>query len=380
MGENRTINICQLASGDLWAGAEVQMYTLSSSLSRIPEVKLLAVVLNEGRLSERLRQSGVEVIVIDETKHSFVSLRNELIKVLNGRNIDILHSHRYKENLLAAWVRRKCQIKYLVQTVHGIEERRTGIIKLKSRLTTLINIYNSQRHFDRVIAVSSEIKKRLENQYRSDQIVMIHNCIEVSNLAPIKSPSLVKAELKIDAGNLIVGTVGRLVPVKGYEIFLQMAKILVTNHRNLTFLLVGDGPLKRELEKMAGDIGLGGRVLFTGFREDVLSMVNCLDLFVMSSYHEGIPMALLEAMALKKAVVSTAVGGIMEVIENGISGLLVKSGDPQLLAEACESPLDSAEFRQRLGCAAATRINREFSIDNQLRETLIMYQELIEKD
>jgi L-malate glycosyltransferase len=379
MAANGTINICQIASGDLWAGAEVQMYTLASSLSLIPEVNLLCVVLNEGKLSEKLRQADIKVIVIDERVHSFAALRNKLVAVLDGQNIDIIHSHRYKENLLAAWVKRKCHIKYLVQTVHGIDERRTGLRKLKSDVTSLINRHYSRKHFDKVIAVSAEIKQQLEASYRPDQLVMIHNCIDTAKVTPTKLPALMKAELNIPDDALVIGSVGRMVPIKGYEIFLQMAKLLTAKRRDLVFILAGDGPLLDELEKMAADLGLRDQVKFLGFREDILDIVNCLDIFVMSSYHEGIPIALLEAMALNKAVVSTAVGGIMEVLEDGVSGLLVKSGDPIALADACEKVLGSAELRRLLGNEAAKRVKQEFSIESQLNETFGLYRELMER-
>jgi glycosyltransferase involved in cell wall biosynthesis len=168
-----------------------------------------------------------------------------------------------------------------------------------------------------------------------------------------------------------------MVPIKAYDLFLSMAKEILKANSQARFMLVGDGPQKQLLRDMAEKMNIADRVIFPGFRDDIVDIINAFDIFVISSFHEGVPMALLEAMALKKAIVSTAVGGIREVIQDGVSGLLVPSQKPQALSDACLRILGDSNLRHRLEAAASRRIDEEFSIDT-LRERIIrLYNEVV---
>ena len=376
MGTNRKIKICQLISGDLWAGAEAQMFTMVKGLRDIPDLSLSAIILNEGRLAEKLREEPFDVTVIDERKNGFRAILKELQKTLAGRNIDIVHSHRYKENILAGMLKKKGHVGHLVQTVHGLFEKLSGIKKIKMATISQINYYFSRRYFDRIVPVSFDIKNGLAGRLDSAKMTVIHNAINAGSIKANRGVSAVKAELNIEPKQPVIGTAGRLVPIKGYDLFLDMAKIILETRPDAVFWLIGDGPLKQQLQARAANLDLSDKVKFLGFRDDIVDLLNCLDIFVISSHHEGIPMVLLEAMALKRAITATAVGGINEIIENGKSGILVNPGDAPALAQACLGILDDDNRRQTLGDGAASRIAEEFSIDIQTRRMLELYREV----
>lgn len=379
MGRHETIKVAHLISGDLWAGAEAQAYTMICSLASVPELELSAIVLNQGKLADLLTQSGIRVSVIDETTHGFFGLYRAIGKELTDHPVDILHSHRYKENILAAMVKGKGSPKKLVQTIHGITELFSGVKGLKVGLYNRLNRFVTGRCFERILPVSQDIAKSFCARFAQARVVTIHNAVEVAKVAPSRTAELVRREWGISPDYLIVGTVGRMAPVKNYELFLESARLIRKQNPQVVFVLAGDGPQKSRYEALARDLGLADAVRFLGFRHDVWDVLNALDLFVMSSHHEGIPVVLLEAMALGKACVSTEVGGIGEVIEPGVSGILTRPGDAAAMAIACRELLENPADRQRLGAAAKRRIAQEFATDRQRERLTALYREILER-
>ena len=378
MGTDKKIEVCHLISGDLWAGAEVQMFTLVMSLKKESALNVSAIVLNMGKLAANLGDSGIEVLVVDESQNNFFQTLSLIKKALKEKKIDILHTHRYKENILGALLKKYGIIQRLVQTVHGLGEEFHGFKLLKARLYSYLDLYFTKKYFDKILTVSSDIQNELNGRIESDRLITIHNAVNMGNLTVNKTPDEIKKELGIEENQPVIGTAGRIVPVKGYDIFLKMAEIILEKMPEVRFLLVGDGPLKNELENKARAMGLEGKVLFPGFREDIIVVLNCFDIFVISSYHEGIPMVLLEAMGLRKAIVATAVGGVKEIITNNVSGLLTESGDAPALAEACLKILNDVNVRNKLQKGAIDRVNEEFSAKIQGTRVLNLYREIMD--
>ncbi len=371
------MRICHLISGDLWAGAEVQAYTLMRSLKTVPGLDLDAIVLNEGRLYERLCETGIDVSIVREKQHGFFAIKSIISRRLRGQSIDILHTHRYKENVIGGLVRGRSAITGLVQTVHGMQEELHGLKSLKMKFYMSLNDDLTRRRFSKIIAVSNEIKRRLDEKFGEKKVVTIHNAVDADLIEICRTAEEIKRELGIGGNQIVVGSAGRLVPVKAYDSFLKAAVIILRKRPNTAFVIVGDGPLGNELKKSAAELGIGANVIFTGFRDDVLDLVNALDVFVVSSIHEGIPMSALEAMAMNKVVVSTAVGGMPEIIEDNVSGLLAKPGSPEALAERCLAVIEDRKLRSDIEKNARARIEQKFSVERQRDQVLRLYKEVI---
>ncbi len=377
MGKDGEIRVCHLISGDLWAGAEVQAFTLIRTLSTVADIDISAVILNDGELSEKLHEEGIEVSIIDERKHNFFKIKSLLSRILEGGKIDILHTHRYKENVLGGLVKSRCEIKGLIQTVHGVQEGFSGIKHLKMMFYMNLNDNLTRKRFSKIIAVSHDIEMRLCEKFGKQKVVTIHNAVDASLINPSRPAEEIKRELGIGEGQTVIGSAGRLVPVKGYDVFLKAAKLILRKRPKTIFVIAGDGPLKEELCEMATSLGIGTNVIFTGFRDDVLDLVNAFDIFLVTSVHEGVPMSVLEAMAMRKTVVSTAVGGIMEIIEDNVSGLLADPGSPDALADHCLTVLEDRELRSNIGRNAERRIAQEFSTDRLRNRVLRLYEEIV---
>ena len=379
MDSHEKIRVCHVASGDLWAGAEVQVYNLVSALHKVPTIDVSVVLLNSGRLADELVARGVEVKVIEESRNRFPAILRQADQWLAERAVDILHSHRFKENILSAMLKRRERARYLIQTVHGLPEPERGINKVKALIYGMVARRSTRRYADRVVAVSNDIGRVLNAMLDESRVIVVRNSVDIPAGVGSGERERIRSECHIAPEHLLIGTAGRFKPVKAYDHFLQAARIVADQLPNARFLIAGDGPLRQELEELAKHLGLADRVVFTGYRNDILAILASLDLFVMSSRHEGIPVVLLEAMALSKPVVVTAVGGMVEVIESEKSGLLVEAGNPRELARACLRLLENPELRRRIAEEGARRVKTEFTRDQQCRRVVALYEQLMTK-
>jgi glycosyltransferase involved in cell wall biosynthesis len=199
----------------------------------------------------------------------------------------------------------------------------------------------------------------------------------MTEIKPSKTPKEIKEELNLEENQPVIGTAGRMVPIKGYDLLLEAARKILDKNPRVGLLIAGDGPLLNELKQKTEKLGIDGNVQFLGFRNDITNILFCLDIFVMSSHNEGIPMVLLEAMTLQKPVVSTAVGGIKEVITDNISGRLVEPGNTDALAKGCLELLQNPQTRMKLAEGARKRIKEEFSSERLTERMVRLYQSLM---
>lgn len=371
------MKVCHLISGDLWAGAEVQALGMMRALKNSSEIELQAVVLNQGELVERLRKIGVPVLVLDEAQLGFAQIKRQLRDYLRAYPAEILHSHRYKENLLGWLVKKPADVRRLVQTVHGVQERFSGLQSVKMLVNTRVNQFVSRR-FDMILPVSEDIRRTLTARLGPVPMTTLHNAIDLDQVTPSRPRDAVRRELGIRPEQPLVGVIGRLVPIKGIDQFLHAAARVSAQLADCRFLVIGDGPQRAEYEVLNRELGLADVVRFTGFRADIPDLLSALDLFVISSHHEGISMVLLEAMALRRACVATSVGGTPEVLESGVSGVLVPAGNPEAAASTWLELLRDSTQRQRFGDAARTRVEAEFSLPTLQARLLSVYRELLE--
>jgi len=362
-------------SADLWAGAEVQLATTAAYLVEQPGVRLTAVLLNEGPLARELRCLGVPVTVVDERRTGAVGIVRFLTRFLEAHDIDLVHTHRYKDNVLGTIAAKLARVPHVIRTVHGLREPMTGWNGLKFSLYEMLDTAALRCFADLVVAVSKRMADTLRAAgFRPALVTHIHNGIDLRSAAATRRPEEVRRELGIDPRALLIGTAGRLSPVKGHAALLQAARLILRHHPGAKFLVVGGGPLEAELLASAARLQVDGACLFPGPRTDVLDLMSAMDIFVLPSLSEGIPMALLEAMALGKPVVATAVGGVPEVVRHGVSGLLVEPGDERALADACLDLARDRAWAARLGAGARRAVEEEFSHERSGQAIVEVYR------
>lgn len=349
---------------------------LLKAFQRNKEISISAIFLNEGRLADETRQSGIDVCVLPETQYNFFQIFSRASQFLRHKNVRVLHSHRYKENLLAAFLARRCGVPVHVTSKHGAPEPFTGWPRYKQGLIEMLDRFVARYSTDCVVGVSEELRRYLTTYLPAAKVVTIHNGIDEERVFSLFSPAQAKQRLGISAECWVVGTAGRLDSIKRLDIFLGAAREIAIAHPNSKFLLSGEGKEEMRLRKLAAALDLQDHVLFLGHRDDVYDVLRAMDIFVLCSDHEGLPMALLEALYLAIPVVARPVGGIPEVIENGVTGVLLDSTDPSVVAKEWMRLLTDADRRIEIARAGRRLVADRFSIKKSADEVSRLYQSL----
>jgi len=359
------IKVLLLASGDLWAGAEVMVHQLVLGLVKTDFVDLLVILMNKGRLADELARLGVKVEIVDELGYSFARTIGIIQKLVWDFSPNVIHSHRYKENVLAWCVSRGRAGCTLVATQHGMPESLRSL-SITERLRTSFFFRLLSTSFAQTVVVSEEMQRTLVNccGFSKKNTTVIHNGITISELVVAKR-----------TGRLVVGSAGRLFPVKDFSLLINIARSVVEKNNTIDFVLAGDGPELAMLEDKVGRYGLDGRFRFLGHQEDMDSFYAGLDLYINTSIHEGIPMSVLEAMSYGLPVVAPKVGGFPEIVDEGVCGFLVEGRHPEKFAHAILR-LSSFEERRRMGQAARERAIASFSQEVMVQRYIQLYNEL----
>jgi glycosyltransferase involved in cell wall biosynthesis len=311
----RPLKVLHVISGDLWAGAEVQAYTLITNLQKQPGIEIAAALLNEGELTQRLRATGASVTVFDERRLGWLQITAGLRALMDGWQPDIVHTHRSKENVLGALANRFGRNVPSIRTAHGASERAPRGLKARGRhaLIGSLDLWCARYAQQKVIAVSGQLGVKLAEALPPGKIVVIENGVDPDAVLSQRHP----VEFRVrepDATH--IGIVGRLVPVKRVDLFLAMAASLCRDapQQRWRFHVFGDGPLRDSLRALANELGLASVLTFHGHRTDSIACMAALDAVVMCSDHEGLPMTALEAIVVGTPMVAHAVGGLTEVL------------------------------------------------------------------
>jgi glycosyltransferase involved in cell wall biosynthesis len=371
------MKVCHLASGDLWAGAEVVTFTLLSILRSFRELELSVIVLNHGELQRRLESLNLPVSTIPESQFNSFQLQRMIRDVLNEQKIDILHTHRYKENVLGSYARKHTQVQRHVVTVHGMPEPFVGMKNAKIQFYHWLDYRAMRRSADRVIAVSDDINRSLTKTLGPGKLITVHNGVPMPDPSILQSRSRMRKRLGIEDGEVVIGSVGRMTSVKAYDVLLKAFHLLAERRGNSRLVLMGDGPLRESLERFARSLGVGDRVTFTGFVPDATSMLPILDIFVLSSLHEGISISLLESQAMGIPAVVTNVGGNSEVVLDGINGLLAEPNQPESIANLCHKLIIDPVLRANYGNAGRVRVAEFFSEKSMGNGVFDVYKEIL---
>jgi len=368
------LRIMQLASGDLWAGAEVQFFTLCQALVQRDDVILHAVVLNEGELAARLRALGVALLVLDETQLTALQIFKELRRVICQWRPQVLHTHRFKENVIGGIVAASAGVPSL-RTLHGAPEEATSWRDLRHQLIRCLDVGTGRFVQKRVVAVTEDLRRKLLVDYPPHHIVTVPNGIAFDALDAEPAPQV--------EGNYLVGIVGRLTEVKRVDLFLQMAQLLLRDADcELFFLVIGGGPMQAALEQLAHQLGIGERVRFLGHVSPSAGWIRALNVLVMCSDHEGMPMTLLEAMRLRTPIVAHRVGGLAELLapqgdQGECYGELVADHSAQGYADAVRRLLADPEATSRTAELAWNRVTQNFSAQANADRFVSLYRELV---
>jgi glycosyltransferase involved in cell wall biosynthesis len=353
-------------------GAEAVILNLSRMLNEGPHRSVVGVFLNSSnpnlQLHESASREGIESHVIPCSGRLDRGAIRRIRELAAEMGADVVHAHGYKADLYVYFALRRSRMA-LVSTCHtwyDVHEQ-DYFYGFVDRLIL--------RSYGKIVAVSEGVREYLLRAgVRADKISMIRNGIDLRTFD--RASAVAKDELGWSAYPL-VGLVGRLSIEKGVDIFLAAAARVLAELPETKFVVAGDGPDRAKLDAMIDELGIGASVRMLGRRDDMPAVYASLDLMVSSSRREGLPMAILEAMASRVPLIATAVGGVPTVVLDGRTGVLVPEVDAALLANGIVALLRDGALRERLGAAARQLVEDEFSAQRMTADYLRVYEEAV---
>ena len=351
------LRVALLLESDGPGGAETMLLNLGEELRRRGhEVLPIGPAGRAGWLGDRFRERGFAPESYVLRRAIDPSCMRQIIGMLRSHRIQVAHSHEFGMAVYGAFAARRAGIRHVI-TMHGgryyAEQRRR-----RSALRW------AARRSDALVAVSEATAADLRRTLRlpDDEVRVVHNGIPVR----AGSRTAVRSELALQENELLIVAVGNLYPVKGHAVLLralgELQRSGVLDSVPWRLALAGRGEEEAKLRVLASEEGIAERVTLLGYREDVPDILAAADLFVMPSLSEGLPLALVEAMAAGLPVVVSDVGGVPEVAVPGREAVLVPPGDPARLAVGLASLLRDPGARAAMGVAARDRAHRDFSV------------------
>jgi glycosyltransferase involved in cell wall biosynthesis len=329
-------------------------------------------------LVERLQKSGIRVHIIRSLKREIAPLYDikafiNLYRIIKKNAYDIVHCHSGKAGFLgrvAAWCARVPRIYF---TVHGwsfySKERRyypfliSFVEKIMAPITT------------KIICVSENDRKQaiLKKVAKEEKLIVIKNGSSAGNFLPSVS---LRVLLKAEKEDVIFGMIGRLAYPKNPLLFLKAFKCLLKKCENVKCILIGDGPLYKECRAFIGENSLEGKVFLLGFREDARALLHEMDVFVLISQFEGLPLTIIEAMHSALPIIATDVGGIRELVKNGINGFLIPEDDEERLFKKMQYLAKNLHARYRMGRESQKIAKKEYALEKMVEAYEDLYKEV----
>ena len=374
MASFKPIRVLHLISSSGVLGAERVILELATQ-SELTEFKIAIGVFENSKnpnleLAQVAKELGLEVQVFPCNARWDKNTIRTIKGYLDRANIQILHSHNYKSNFYAWRALSSKNVRWVV-TNHG---RRFGP---KLFIYNLLDAF-IVRSADKVIAVSEQIATKMKLAGIGDEkICLIENGVNLDRFSRNTASNSIKESLGIKKQALVIGAVGSLTKEKGHSYLLKAVPKVVQGFPEAIFLLVGDGEERPSLEKMVSKLGIKDKIIFAGARKDVPQLLPMLDVFVLPSLNEGLPMALLEAQAARIPVIATRVGAIPKVVKDGVTGALMPPKDPGAIAKAVIQILFDKKVAAAMAEKGFERILNNFSCKKMASKYLSLYKELL---
>lgn len=357
LSNSRKIKIIYVTAALETGGAEMFLLDLVTHLDRQKFDPAIVAMIGGGALEPRFRAAGAPLYIYGRHfRWRYFSAPLQIIqlwRLFRREKPQIVHTQLFGPDVfgrLAAWL---AGVPVIVTTEQNINRDQSWLRELLKKWTYYLT--------DQVVAISAAVKKYTVARYGvpPEKIEIIPNDVDVKNF---QSEILnLKSEIKKPAGKKVILTIGRLVPQKGHRYLLE-AFAKLKDRENYELWIAGEGPLRSCLEKQTKDLGIDDQVRFLGERSDVPALLAQADLFVFPSLWEGLGIALLEAALAKAPIVATAVDGVLDILQDNITGRLVEAADSQVLAIAMEEALANSEQTKEMAERAYQFVKENFDV------------------
>jgi glycosyltransferase involved in cell wall biosynthesis len=302
----------------------------------------------------------------------------DIWRIIKKYNPLIVHTHSSKAGLIGRLAAKLAGAPIIVHSPHGhvffgyFGPYKTKLFIILEKLASRIT--------DRIVTLTNREKKDhlLFKIAQEDKFSVICSGIELNIIKESSSDEKqnLKKELGIPKNSLIVGTAGRLVPVKGPEFLIKASKYIISKYPDTYFIFAGDGPLEQDLKKKTLEMGISENIIFLGWSDNLAKIISIYDIFVLPSLNEGMGRVLVEAMTLGKSIVASNIGGIPDLVINEKNGFLVHPKNPKELAKYIQVLLEDKDKREKMGLVGK-EMALNFSAESMIEKIASLYEELL---
>ncbi|MBB5637365.1 glycosyltransferase involved in cell wall biosynthesis [Pedobacter cryoconitis] len=372
MAEQAKIRILQTIRQGKVGGGETHVLDLVKELDK-DRFESVILSFTDGPMVDKLKADGFKTYVVHTEKPFNYKVWKDVKKILTDEKIDLIHAHGTRANSNTFYPAGQLKIP-IVYTVHGwsFHPDQQPVVKLIRTLSERFLVKVASQ----TICVSESNFREGKSKFPMHDTKVIVNGINQVKFNPDRDYKDIRAEFGISADEILVSYIARITAQKEPLTFLKaIAKIPA--EVKVKFLIVGDGDLKAQMLELAEKLELGPRVIFENFRDDIPAILNGTDIFCLPSLWEGLPIALLEAMAMRKAIIATAIDGTRDLIINRKNGLLIPISNPDELAKAILLLLSDAQLRKTLGLEAGALVKASFNIETMTRKVEATYLDVL---
>lgn len=335
----------------------------------------IVLSFTQGPMVEKLKEQGIKTYVVETEKPFNFTVWPKVKRIMKHEEIDILHAHGTRANSNTFKSAKALNIP-VIYTVHGwsFHADQQALIKKLRVASEKFLVHQS----DKTICVSDSNFAEGRSYFPMTHALVIKNGINQKKFDPNKQFTDVRRELNIDPSTILVGFIARITAQKDPFTLIKAAS-KIPDSMNIKFLIVGDGDLKEQTVQMAKELNVSHKILFQNFRQDIPDILNAIDIYCLPSLWEGLSIALLEAMAMKKAIIATAVDGTKEVIRNEYNGLFVEVQQADQLAAAIIRLAQNTAFRKELADNAYNTILQDFNVKKMIDKIEEVYFAIFNK-
>lgn len=370
------MKILHMISGGDSGGAKTHVFALLDALKNYAQVKIIC--LTPGVFYQEILKKDIDTVLIEQKNRADLSIVSKIVDIIEKEKFNVLHIHGARANFVASLLKRKINIP-VITTVHSDYKLDFTDGFYKKYIFTGLNQI-ALRDADYYIGVSNNFRNMLINRgFKPNKVYTVYNGMDFSKEHSFitKQEFLEKNNIPYEEETTYVGIIGRFDHVKGHKIFIEGAKYALSKNKNLRFLLAGEGPLLDELKKQAEDLKIADRVHFLGFINGIYNFINAIDINTLTSLSESFPYVLLEGAKMKKPTVSSDVGGISDLIENGVTGFLFENENSKEFGEKIALLSSDTTMQKKLGENLYNKATVQFSNDNLARTHMEIYENIL---
>jgi glycosyltransferase involved in cell wall biosynthesis len=352
-------------------GMQTQMLSLIENLNK-EKYEIVVCCIYDGILADELKTAGIRVFTLNKEGGIFdLKVMRKLCQLMKKEPVAIVHCHGYTAGLRGQSAAYLTKVPVIIKSYHGLNLWKKGHFLLLEWLSGMFT--------DKFIVVSDVRKELLtkREKIKPEKVVTVYNGINYKKYDVQIDINQKKLELGLESRKPVVAVVATLEKIKDHRTFLSAAQIILKESLDTQFLIVGDGTLRKHLEDYCTQLGIQKYIRFIGSRRDIPEILSIVDIVVLSSLREDLPMSLLEAMSARKPVVATKVGGCSEVVVDGETGYLVEPGNPNDLAANVLRILRDGELAYSMGRKGRARVEKIFNARDNAEKIEGIYDHFI---